>query len=157
MSKLKDYYGIEGKTKAFDEYLLNKYDAPAKEKVKCALGNFVIDNPDIYSQDLIITSDKCRYKYLELQVCTQWIGDKYPHDKVFIYARKIKYGADTLFLTLNRHMTKGFLFDTTKIKKENIKPRRLKKYSREYVYDIPWNQIIPIYLDNIDILTFELL
>lgn len=147
---LKDYFGIQGKTKAFEERLLEKYDEPAREKVKNALGDIVADNPDVYAQDLIITSNRCNYRFLELQVCAQWINDNFPYPNVYIYARKIKYDSDTLFLTLNRDMTMGYLFDTRLLKKENRKPRRFKKYSREFVYDIPWHQVLKIHLSNVD-------
>ena len=145
---------IKGKHKKFDYDLHIKYDVPARDKIKEILGNFVKDNPDTYQQDLIITSPTCKYKYIELQVVSRWFGESYPYDTVYIYERKAKYGSDTLFLTLNRNLTKGFLFDTKNIKE--AKPRRFKKYSREYVYDIPWNQIMTIFTSQLDKETIEM-
>lgn len=40
----------------------------------------------------------------------------------------------------------GYLFDTTKLDKN--KPRRFKKYSREFVYDIPWNQVMLVHMEH---------
>lgn len=157
MSKLKEYNGIQGKVKCFDEELLKKFDFPARNKIKQIMGSFVADNPEEHGQDLLITSNNCKYKYLELQVCAQWVNEKYPYDKLFIYARKIKYNSDTLFMTLSRNLKWGYLFDTYKIKKEKVNPRRFKKYSREFVYDIPWCHTVPVSIDNLDELTFELL
>lgn len=157
MSKLKEYYGVQGKVKCFDDNLLQKFDVPARDKVKEVLGEFVADNPDQFGQDLLFTSNKCKYKYLELQVCAQWVNEKYPYDKLYIYARKIKYDKDTLFMTLSRNLKWGYLFDTQKIKKEENTPRRFKKYSREFVYDIPWHHSVPITMDTLDEFTFELI
>ena len=157
MSAYKTYYNVEGKVKKFDSIMLDKFDVPARNKVKEILGSFVEDNENILAQDLIIKSNKCKYKYLELQVCTHWVNEKFPYNKIYIYARKIRYGDDTLFMTLSRDLKWGFLFDTTIIKKEEHKPRRFKKYSREFVYDIPWHCVVPINMETLDVLTFELL
>lgn len=133
---------LVGRHTKFDQYLHDKFDIPAREKVKSVLGDIVKDNPNIYQQDLIITSKHCKYKYLEIQVINQWIENHFPYKNVYIYERKAKYNNDTLFLTLNRNLTNGYLFDRKSI--ENIKPRRFKKWSREFVYDIPWHRILPI-------------
>ena len=129
------------KHKSFSQELLDKYDLPAREKIKEKLGEFVIDNPNPYKQDLIITKEDYKYKYIELQVCTAWVGEKIPYKNVYVFERKGCYGEDTLFITLNKFLTKIYIFDATSFK--NSKPRRIKKYSREYIYDIPWNRIMP--------------
>ena len=154
MSKYVCNYNLQGKHKAFDQRLYDKYDVPARDKIKATLCDFVIDNPDIYKQDLIITDVNCKYKYIELQVCSSWIGDKYPHDKVFIYERKSVYGEDTLFLTLNYDLSKGYIFSAKCLK--DIKPRRIKKYGREFVYDIPWNKIMPVLIDELTAETIKM-
>lgn len=143
-----NYHKYIGKKSCFSEELFNKYDIPARDKIKKVLGDFVIDNPDKYGQDLIITDSTCKYKYLELQVCADWVGDKYPFNNVFVYERKHKYGNDTLFLTLSKHFDKGYIFDANSFK--DAKPRRIKKYSKEYVYDIPWNKVMHVYIDNLE-------
>ena len=28
------------------------------------------------------------------------------------------------------------------------KPKRIQKYSREFIYEIQWNKILPVYMDN---------
>jgi hypothetical protein len=136
-----------GKIKKFSQDLYDKYDIPARNKMKNLLGDFVSDNPDIYGEDMILNIPNCRYKYLELQVCTKWVGDRYPYEKPYVYARKSKFSDDTLFLILDLHMTCGLLFNKKSLL-EN--PRRLKKYSRYFVYDIPWHRIM-----NVDLGTFD--
>ena len=97
---------LKGKHKAFDKRLFNLYDRPARDKIKKVLKDFVIDNPNQYEQDLIITDPNYKYKFIELQVCTSWIGENYPFDNVFIYERKYHHNNDTIFITLNKNMTK---------------------------------------------------
>jgi hypothetical protein len=138
---------LKGGHKVFSNELCDKYDIPARNKIKEALGDFVKDNPDTYKQDLVITDKNFKYKYIELQVCTTWVNDKFPHDNVYIYERKNVYGKDTLFMTLDKHMTEGYLFDGTSYDKDN--PRRFKKWSREFVYDIPWNKVMRFSTDKI--------
>lgn len=140
---------LKGKRKIFSQELFDKYDLPAREVIKNALKEFVADNTDIYMQDLIITDPEFKYKYIELQVCADWIGVNYPHDSVYVYERKHRYGDDTLFITLNKCMSKGFIFDAKSFK--DLKPRRIKKYGREFVYDIPWNRIMPFIVSNLNI------
>lgn len=147
MSKYIYNNSLQGKHKVFDQCLFNKYDVPARTKVKDILKEFVIDNPDQYKQDLIINDIECKYKYIELQVCASWIGDTYPFEKVFIYERKSVYGEDTLFLTLNHDLSRGYVFSAKSFK--DTKPRRIKKYAREYVYDIPWNKIMPVLIEEL--------
>jgi hypothetical protein len=144
-----------GVHRRFNDKMFNKYDIPARNKIKEQLGNFVKDNRNIYGQDLIINSPTCKYKYLEIQVCINWINtdDIYPYKNVCIYERKAHYGSDTLFLTLNKNMTSGYLFDHDSF--ATSKPRRLKKYSREYVYDIPWNKVMKVYTQYLDKETIE--
>ena len=147
--KYKNDKNLVGKRRIFDEKLHEKYDVPAREKIKCALCDFVIDNPDIYQQDLIIVDPEyTKYKYIELQVFTYWnTNNNMPKDGVFVYERKAKYDTDTLFITLNKDMTKCLIFDAQSFK--FTKPRRLKKYSREFVYDVPGYRIVPISLDKL--------
>ena len=148
MSKWTKIDNVKGFVKRYDENLKKKYDDPLREILKNRLGDFIEDNPDQYQQDFIITCDKCAFKYLEVQVCVNWIND-YPYDKLFLYSRKLKYNDDTLFITFSRSLEEGYLFKMRDILKN--KPRRLKKYSREFVYDVPWHKTIKIatkYLDK---------
>ena len=147
MSKYIYDSSLKGKHSKFNQDLYEKYDLPAREKIKKALGDFVIDNPDLYGQDLVITKKDCKYKYIELQVCTTWVGEKFPFDNVYIYERKNRYGPDTLFITLDRHMTRGYIFDGASY--DDIEPKRIKKYSREYIYSIRWNRVMPIIIDTL--------
>lgn len=135
-----------GMRHVFDQYLHDKYDIPARKKIKELLGKYIEENSDPYQQDMILKIKKCKYKYLELQVCANWY-ETYPHNSVFVYERKAKYGNDTLYLTLNRLMTKGYLFSRLGFED---KPRRLKKYSREFVYNIKQSHILHVDMDEFD-------
>ena len=139
--KYKETSDLKGKRRIFNHELLETFDTPARAIIKEKLGNFVIDNPDEYQQDLIITDKKCKYKYLEIQVVSQWKNKKYPYPTLYLYERKAKYNDDTLFITLNRQFNMGYIFDRASIK--NQKLRRLVKYHREFVYDVPWYRTIP--------------
>jgi len=148
IKKKEHVYKFIGLKSEFDEYLFEKYDIPARNTIKSILGDFVIDNPDKYEQDLIITDSECKYKFLELQVCATWISDSYPFKTLFVYERKKRYDNDTLFLTLSKNFDQGYLFDAKSFK--DAKPRRIKKYSREYVYDIPWNRAVKVFTRTLD-------
>ena len=139
---------LVGKHSKFDKKMFEKYDTPAREKIKNRLLDFVKDNPDIYQQDLIITEENFKYKFIEIQVCATWVGDKFPFKNVYLYERKGKYNEDTLFITLNKNLTKGYLFDATSIK--DVTPRRFRKYGREFVFDVPWHRILSFDISVLD-------
>ena len=134
-----------GRKSEFNDYLYKKYDIPARDTIKRILGEYICDNPDKYGEDMILLIDGCKYKYLELQVCADWTGDKFPHSSLYIYERKIKFADNTLFLVFNKAMTKGYLFSRKSITGE---PKRIKKYSGEFIYEIPWNRAMLVYMDN---------
>lgn len=145
---------LKGQHKRFNTKLHNRYDIPARNILKEKLEDFLVDNPDEYQQDMIINSKKCKYRYLEIQVCSIWEKREYPFPSVFVYERKAKYGNDTLFITLNRFMTRGLIFDRKSF--QDSKPRRLKKYSREFVYDVPWRNVVQVEIEHLDKETFEM-
>ena len=128
-----------GKRSKFSQKLLEKYDYPARNILKKCLGDFIIDNNEITKQDLIVTDPDFPFQYIEVQVRTGWTKHKYPDIYVNIYARKAKYGDNTLFITFNRLLSECYIFCLRGLK---LEPRRIKKYSREFVYDIPWYQVI---------------
>jgi hypothetical protein len=144
---------LVGAHSKFNKKLHEKYDIPARNKLKRILGDFLIDNPDDYQQDMIIVSDICKYKFLEIQVCATWVNEDYPFDKLFVYERKGKYNNDTLFITMNKFLTRGIIFDRSSFIPT---PRRLCRYSREFVYDIPWHLSMNVLIDHLDKETFEL-
>ncbi len=145
-----------GKIKKFDENLYNKYDIPARELLKKKLGDKIKDNPDIYAEDMIIEDNECKYKFLEIQACATWINDKYPHDKPFVFERKGHFSDKTLFILFDKHLTKALLFAKTSLEE---KPVRTKKYSRYFKYEVPWNKVITVYMENFsmdDIYLFQI-
>ncbi len=137
-----------GKIKKFDEVLFNKYDIPARDLMKEKLGEKVKDNPDIYGEDLIIDDPNLSFKFLELQVCAEWIGEKYPHPKPFVYERKGHFDDATLFILFDKHLTKALFFSKKMLNKE---PKRKKKYSRFFIYEIEWKYVVEYYMENFSI------
>lgn len=133
-----------GKRSKFSQKHFDRYDIPARRVVREIFGEYIKDNPDQYGPDMIIVHPKCKYQFLEIQVCAAWKDDKYPFSTVFLYSRKMRYGPDTLFLTLNDNLSRGFLFSNKGVNRD--KPRRLKKWSRIFVYDVPWNYVSEIIL-----------
>lgn len=138
---------LRGRIKKFDKKLYEKYDIPARKIIKEKLGEIVKDNSNIYDQDLILELDKCKYKYIELQVCVAWVNDNYPYSYPYVYERKSRFSDDTLFIILNKDMTKGLLFDRKSLNKE---PKRIKKYSKTFIYEVEWYKILQFPIDFLD-------
>lgn len=131
---------VEGKVKKFNKKLYDKYDNKAREIIKNLLGNSIKDNENIYAEDMIFTIKNFPYKYLEIQVLGKW-ENIFPYNYPFVYARKMKFSKDTLFVTFNKHLTEIILFARNGI--SNI-ASKLKKYDRETVYYISWNNVIKL-------------
>lgn len=132
--------GISGNVAKFDQNAFNKYDVEARRVIKNMLGDCVDDNPNTYGEDMIFTNKKFPYKYLELQVCALW-EDKYPFTYPFVYARKMKFSGDTLFMTFNKYFSQIIMFERNSISNT---PSRLKKYDRELVHYVAWGKITQI-------------
>jgi hypothetical protein len=145
-----------GKIKKFDENLYNKYDIPARELLKKKLGDKIKDNPDIYAEDMIIEDEECKYKFLEIQACAEWIGEKYPHEKPFVFERKGHFNNKTLFILFDKHLTKALLFAKTSLEET---PVRTKKYSRYFKYEVQWNKVVTVHMEKFsmeDIYLFQI-
>ncbi len=140
--KEKKRYKLNGKIKKFDEKLYTKYDIPARELVKEKFGDLIEDNPDIYAEDMIFKDPKCKFKYLELQVCATWTQEKYPYELPFVYERKGHMDEDTLFMLFNQSLSRVMVFSIKGLKE---KPKRLKKYSRYWIYEVPWSCVMQTY------------
>ena len=74
-----------------------------------------------------------------------WDKPEYPFSNLWVYERKGKYCKDTLFLTMNSILSRGYIFNRSSFSK---KPRRFKKWAREFVYDIPWHRVLYIDIDT---------
>jgi hypothetical protein len=144
---------IKGIYKKFDQALCDKYDLPAREKVKEKMGDHATDNPDLYEQDLLITGDK-RFKFMEIQVCGTWETTNFPKENIQIFVRKARYGIDTVFLTLSKDLKRGYLFSRESF--QHIKPTRVVKYSKMFVFEIPLASALFIYTDYLNINTLKL-
>lgn len=139
-AKLTQYNGVSGKTKKFDEKLHSKYDIEARKTILHILKDDVKDNENIYGEDMIFTTKRVPFKYLELQVESSW-DDTFPYLYPFVYARKMKFADDTLFMIFNRHYTEIIMFSKKVLDKT---PARLKKYDREQVHFVSWGRVMKI-------------
>lgn len=143
-AKLTKIDGIAGSVKKFDKKLHSKYDIEAREILKNILGVDIQDNEDIYGEDMIFTvqnnphpTKKFPFKYLEVQVFSQWSEDKFPYLYPFVYARKMRFSCSTLFVTFNKFLSDLIIFSRNSIEE---KPSKLKKYDRECVHYVRWNR-----------------
>ena len=153
MSDKKPFVPLKGKIKKFNQFLYDRYDQPARKIIKDILGDSVCDNPDIYAEDMVLNLEDCQYKYIELQVCAEWELEKYPHEKPFVYERKGHFSDKTLYIIFNKYMTRGLLFDKNSLDKT---PKRIKKYSRFFVYEVPWKHVVQFITESLDKDTFLL-
>ncbi len=133
--KFKNIIGMSGKIKIFDQDLSNKYDTKARDIIKKIMPESVIDNPNIYGEDMIVINKKIPFDFIELQVYGKWKDEKFPYELPFIYERKMKFSAKTLFICFNSSYTKLIMFSRANVC--SIK-YRIKKYSREYIHYVPW-------------------
>jgi hypothetical protein len=133
--------GVSGKVKKFNKKLHDKYDVEAREVIKNILGDDIKDNPDQYGEDMMFTSEKSPYKYLELQVLSSWDDKIFPYICPFVYARKMRFSENTLFITFNKFFSEIIIFDRDRISKSSS---RLKKYDRELIHYVPWIKSIKI-------------
>jgi hypothetical protein len=149
----KKFVKLKGKIKKFDQELYDKYDQPARAIMKEKFGDLIKDNPEIYDEDMILDIPGSKYKYVELQVCAEWITDIYPHKTPFVFERKGHFSDKTLYIIFNKYMTKGLLFAKTSLEK---KPRRYRKYSKIFVYDVPWRHVVTFDLESLNMDLLEL-
>jgi hypothetical protein len=154
-AKLTKMNGISGSVKKFDKKLHTKYDIEARELLKNILGNDIQDNDDIYGEDMIFTiqnnqhpTKKFPFKYLEVQVFSQWSESNFPYSFPFVYARKMRFSRSTLFVTFNKFLSEAIIFSRNSID-EN--PSRLKKYDRECVNYVRWNKAMRLKSNEITI------
>ena len=133
--------GVTGSVKKFDDKLHSKFDIEARDMLKNILGNNIKDNEDVYGEDMIFTVEKSPknfpYKYLEVQVFSQWSEDKFPYIFPFVYARKMRFSPSTLFVTFNKFLSEVIIFSRNSLSKD---PSKLKKYDREDVNYVPWSK-----------------
>ena len=144
-NKYKKLDGMIGKIKIFDKVLYEKYDKKSREVIKSIFKDDIIDNTDIYKEDMIVTTNKIPFKYIELQVYSEW-KTEFPYKLPFIYERKLKYSDDTLFICFNSTYDQLIFFS-----KKMISPisERVKKYSREYINCVPWSNVVKTDITNL--------
>jgi hypothetical protein len=148
--KFKKIAGMDGKIKEFDQKLSDCFDKKARDLIKSCFGELVQDNPDEYAEDMIIYSKDIPFGYMELQVHGSWKERDFPYPNPFVYERKMKFCASTLFICLNNEMTEALVFSRTAISPEK---QRLEKYSRELIHIVPWNRVYRIPVKQLNIKT----
>jgi hypothetical protein len=144
---------LKGKIKKFNELLFEKYDIPARKIIKEKFGDLIVDNPDIYAEDMIINIPNYKYKYLELQVCAEWVTNIFPHELPFVYERKGYFSDKTIYIIFNKYMTHGLLFSKKALNKE---PKRIKKYSKIFIYEVPWKNVVKFDIESLNLDLLEL-
>jgi hypothetical protein len=58
----------------------------------------------------------------------------------------MRYSEDTLFVVLNKDMTKCILFNRKSVSNHS---KRLRKYSRELINLIPWNAVLQLEIEDL--------
>lgn len=145
---------LKGVIKKFDQRLYDKYDTPARNLVKEKLGDCITDNPDIYAADVLINHPGCKYKYIELQVCANWVNKlDFPYKEPFVQERKGHFSNDTLFIIFSRNFDYGLLFDKESLDPE---PVRKYKYARSFVYKVSWRHVVKFDVENLNLELLEL-
>lgn len=150
--KFKNNNGMSGKIKVFDQNLYDIYDKKSRVIIKDLLGDLITDNPDKYGEDMIVVSDKIPYCFIELQVYGRWTEEKFPYESPFIYERKLRFRPTTLFICFNANYDRLIMFS-----RESVHPKkyRVKKYSKEYIYYVPWCKALTIKTKALDIRTIR--
>ena len=130
--------------KRFDRELYKSSDALARaagKKYWSSLGYSVIDNPNTYGPDLIVTSTMGFYS--EVEIKKVWSGKEFAYDTLQIPERKKKFlGLDmpTVFIVFNNEQTHGFVCTD-----EQLANSPLVEVSNKYVrsgelfYQVPIN------------------
>jgi len=144
------HYKLKGKNKKFNQKLYDKYDIPARNLLKNKLDSYVFDNPDIYAEDMILKDNQCKYKYIEIQVCANWLSDNgpYPHKTPFVYERKGHFDDNTLFIIFDKYFDKGIMFGKHALSKN---PVRIKPYSRTMIYPAQWSCSLEFATEDLNI------
>jgi hypothetical protein len=137
-AKYKKIRNMVGKIKKFDQSMSDIYDTKARDVIKECLGEIVQDNPETYAEDMVLCAN-LPYTHIELQVYGKWVDDTFPYQCPYVYERKLKFRATTLFVCFNAHYDRFIMFARTAI---HPKPYRLEKYAREIVHYVPWNKSI---------------
>ena len=127
-------------TKAFEQDLHDKYDAPAKEAVAnylTRLGFEVTPNPDKYGVDLLVTRNGSGIGVVEVEV-RQWTPNC-PFPTIHVPERKTKFfNGNSLFFALTKDMGKAYWIESKDILKHPLKEvRNVKVTSGEYFFDVP--------------------
>lgn len=152
--KLTKINGVEGSVKKFDKKLHSKYDIDAREMLKNVLKDNIKDNEDQYGEDMIFTisltanNKKFPFKYLEVQVFSKWDGARFPYICPFVYARKMRFSDETLFVTFNKFLSEAIIFSKNSLDKN---PSRLKKYDRELIHYVNWGKTMTLKSNEITI------
>lgn len=142
-SKYKKINGMMGKIKIFDQKLSDTFDTKSRNLIKKILGtDMVDDNPNKYGEDMIVINKLIPYDYIELQVYGKWTNEYFPYNMPFVYERKLKFCARTLFICFNSKYDELIMFCRTSI---HPKKYRVKKYSREMMCYVPWSKAVRIY------------
>lgn len=128
---------------------LGMWDVISRGRMRAVFGSTISDCPDIYGVDFLINDPTCRFTQLEIQVVKKWReGKEYPYENLSIFTRKGRYDDKTLFCSINRQLTECYFFYLSDADREN--PVKLFPESKEYIFNISWDNAIKIFLHTVD-------
>ena len=127
-------------TKAFEQDLHDKYDAPAKAAVAnylSKLGYEILPNPDKYGIDLLVNHNGIGIGVVEVEV-RSW-SPTCPFPTIHVPSRKTKFfNGNSLFFALTHDMQHAYWIESKEILKHPMREvRNVKVTSGELFYDVP--------------------
>jgi hypothetical protein len=148
-SKL-NYKYIDGKKiKVFDQKMKDYYENIPRKIIKECLGSYVIDNQNIYKEDMIILNDYLKIKFIEIQVFGKW-KNLFPYEKPFIFSRKLKLDENTLFICFNSDYTKIIMFE-----KNDLSHKTTHPIYNEDIINVEWKDIYELSIEELNMQFLE--
>lgn len=137
------------KIKIFDQNMKDFYEKIPRKIIKECLGNNVIDNRNIYGEDMIILNDNLRIDFIEIQVYGKW-RESFPYDKPFIFERKEKLDDNTLFVCFNYDYTKIIMFE-----KKDLSSKSKHNIYNENIINVEWSDVYELSRDELSMQFLE--
>lgn len=139
---------LEGEIKVFDQNLFDRYDKTSRVIIKKKLEGFVMDNPDIYGEDIIVTSDDIPYEYIELQVYGKWNSQNYPYFTPFVFERKMRLAESTLFICFSADYKRIVMFSKKVLTKKKYK---IKNYPQELIHYVTVGRAVFLNTEDLNV------
>lgn len=148
-SKLNFKYINGKKIKIFDQNMKEYYEKIPRKLLKKCLGSNIIDNENIFGEDMIVLNDRLRIDFIEIQVYGKW-KNEFPYDKPFIFERKLKLDDNTLFICFNYDYTKIIMFEKNDLSEKTKHPT----YD-ENIINVEWKDVYELNSDELNMQFLE--